>query len=153
MNVLRYLMLVAFFLFLSCNENIVISEFDGDFNNNRWLTSEVKSFHVALESDVENSNLQLHFSHIYDFQFQYVPFEVTITYPDGRKEVVPMNVKIKDDNGKDLADCSGDICDLHTIIKENVNFKKGKYTFQIKNGFNGQFLPNVLGIGILAEKK
>lgn len=148
MNIFRCLILIIVFLGLSCNQKNVFSEFDKDFKNNRWSTSEGKSFNITLDKDIDNANLQLHFSHVYDFQFQYVPFEIDIFYPDKTKEVIPVNAKIKDDNGKDIADCTGDLCDLYIIIKENANFKNGDYKFVIKNKFNGSYLPNVLGVGI-----
>jgi len=41
-----------------------------------------------------------------------VPLEVEITAPDGKTEMLPVSMKLIDDSGMDLGDCSGYICDV-----------------------------------------
>jgi hypothetical protein len=87
------------------------------------------------------------------FQFEEVPLEVEIKVPDGEMEMLPVTIKLIDDSGKDLGDCSGDICDVFQTIKTFKNLEKGKYKVTIKSKFTGPYLPNVLGIGIVVEKQ
>ena len=97
-------------------------------------------------------NLKLHLGHIYDFQFASIPLQIAITYPDGQTEVIPLDVRMKNESGQDIADCSGDICDLYYTFKNKVSLKKGEYSISITNTFSGAYLPNILGIGIQVEK-
>ncbi|WP_297868463.1 hypothetical protein [uncultured Flavobacterium sp.] len=46
-----------------------------------------------------------------------MPLEVEIKVPDGEMEMLPVTIKLIDDSGKDLGDCSGDICDVFQTIK------------------------------------
>jgi hypothetical protein len=46
------------------------------------------------------------------FQFKEVPIEVEISTPDGKTETLPVVMKLIDESGNDIGDCSGDICDV-----------------------------------------
>lgn len=143
--------LVVFFIFLSCDKNRIYSEFDSNLENNRWSFNDSKEFSFSIENE-EVADLILHLGHIYDFQFASIPLQMTITYPDGHIEVIPIDLKVKNEKGEDIADCSGDICDLYYIVKNKVTLEKGSYSVVIANKFNGTYLPNILGIGIQVKK-
>lgn len=82
-----------------------------------------------------------------------MPLEVEITTPDGKVETLPVVMKLIDGSGKDIGDCSGDICDVFQTIKTFQNLEKGKYKVIVKSKFEGPYLPNVLGVGIVVEKQ
>ncbi|MEQ3690066.1 MAG: hypothetical protein ABNG98_00965 [Flavobacterium sp.] len=149
---------LCFFLFfisafvISCNSNSIYNEFNSDFDSNRWNSDDEVSFEFENTNDLEAASIKLHIGHIYDFQFANVPVEVTIISPDGSNEKVELDVMFKDEAGKDIADCTGDICDLFVPIKDKTTLIKGKYQFVVKSKFSSPFLPNILGVGILIEK-
>ena len=87
------------------------------------------------------------------FQFKEVSLEVEITSPDGKTEILPVTMKLIDESGKDIGDCTGDICDVFQTIKTFQNLEKGKYKVAVKSKFSGPYLPNVLGVGIVFEKQ
>ena len=72
--------------------------------------------------------------------------KATIISPDGSSETINLDVIFKDETGKDLADCIGDICDLYVTIKDKTTLIKGNYKFVVKNKFSSSFLPNILGV-------
>ena len=148
---LRYCLFFGFFILKSCDKNRIYNEFDSDVEDNRWISNKAKVFSFSMATD-EVVNLKLHLGHIYDFQFDSIPLQIVITYPDGHTEVIPLDVRIKNESGQDIADCSGDICDLYYTFKNKVSLKKGEYSISITNTFSGAFLPNILGIGIQVEK-
>lgn len=139
-------------LFISCNPNSVYNEFNSNFESNRWISGEEISFDFENMNDKEPVSIQLHLGHIYDFQFTYVPIEVKIIAPNGSSETINLDVQFKDESGKDVADCTGDICDLYVPIKDKTTLIKGKYKFVVKNKFSSSYLPNILGVGIFIEK-
>jgi gliding motility-associated lipoprotein GldH len=139
-------------LFVSCNSNSIYNEFNSDFDSNRWNSNEEVTFEFNTENDIKVSSIKLHIGHIYDFQFSNVPMKATIISPDGSSETINLDVIFKDETGKDLADCIGDICDLYVPIKNKTTLIKGNYKFVVENKFSSPFLPNILGIGILIEK-
>ena len=149
---LKTLLFLITVLFISCNSNSIYNEFNSDFDSNRWNSNEEVLFDFENTNDTEPILIKLHVGHIYDFQFANVPVEVTIISPNGSSETINLDVRFKDETGKDLADCTGDICDLYVPIKDKTTLIKGNYKFVVKNKFSSSFLPNILGVGILIEK-
>lgn len=144
-----YLILIC--SIISCNQDKIYSEFHNDFKKNRWNNSDVQDFDFTIEEEA-NYDVQLEFSHVYDYQFSHVPLSIEIVFPNGKKIQEEINLQIKDELGKHLADCSGDICDLYKVIKKNILFEKGNYKIKLSNSFANKYLPNVIGVGITIKK-
>lgn len=149
---LKTLLFLITVLLMSCNSNSIYNEFNSNFESNRWNSAEEVSFDFENTNDTEPVSIKLHIGHIYDFQFANVPMEVTVVSPNGSSETINLDVRFKDESGKDIADCTGDICDLFVPIMEKTTLIKGKYKFVVKNKFSSPFLPNILGVGLLIEK-
>ena len=148
------LFLIAFvFILISCNKNQVYEEFNRDFTDNRWEDKDVKSFEFENKQSEGVCDMKLHFGHISGFQFKEVPLEVEIFTPEGKVEVLPIVLKLKDESGNDIGDCSGDICDVFQTIKTFEKLEIGVYKIRVKSRFSGEYLPNVLGVGIVVEKQ
>lgn len=133
-------------LFVSCKK--ISYRTSTELTDNRWQKTDVKEFTLALQGGLKNADVDIFFSHVYEPGYSKVPVEVEITYPGGKQETISVELELKDNEGKSLSDCSGDICDLKTEIKSGVNLKGGLYTFRIKNNFNNVLLPNVLAVGV-----
>lgn len=149
----KFILIALVFVFLSCNKNKVYDDFDSSFDSNRWDATDVRVFEFDNPQSEGVSDLKLHFGHIRGFQFKEVLLEVEITSPDGKTEILPVTMKLIDESGKDIGDCTGDICDVFQTIKTFQNLEKGKYKVAVKSKFAGPYLPNVLGVGIVVEKQ
>ena len=149
----KLILIALVFALTSCNKNTLYNEFNRDFSDNRWEASDVKSFEFENKQSEGVCELKLHLGHVRGFQFKEVPLEVEITAPDGKSEVLPVTMKFTDESGKDIGDCSGDICDVFQTIKTFEKLEKGIYRIAVKSKFSGPFLPNVLGVGIIVEKQ
>lgn len=148
---IRPILFLVLMTFFSCESKLVYNEFDSNFDENRWVSNESNSFSFTIEKE-NVCDIVLHLGHIYDLQFDSIPLEVRMTNPDGVAEIKTIDLKLKDANGKDLAECSGDICDLYYTIKERVTLQKGKHTIEITNKFASAYLPNILGVGLQIKK-
>lgn len=135
-------------LLFSCNNASVYSKFDDDFIDQRWEKGKEKAYDFSIADETKSYDIVFKFSHVYDYQFASVPIIITITDPSGKEEKETIDLKIKDDSGKQLADCVGDVCDLSFKIKENMKLTKGNYKITISHDFNGPYLPNVIGVGL-----
>ena len=149
----KLVLIALVFVLASCNKNKLYDEFNRDFTDNRWESKDVKSFEFENMQSEGVCELKLHFGHISGFQFKEVPLEVEITTPDGKAEILPIVLKLIDESGKDIGDCSGDICDVFQTIKTFETLEKGKYKVAVKSEFTEPYLPNALGVGILIERK
>jgi len=121
--------------------------------NHQWKKSDAKSFDFTIDNDTQLYDITFKFSHVYDYQFNSVPIDFVMENPDGTKEKFSIDLKIKDPSGKQLADCSGDVCDLSYTLKEGVALSKGTYKITTSNSFKGSYLPNVIGVGLEVNAK
>lgn len=139
-------LLPLLFLF-SCIKSSVYSEMFRGFDDNRWMKSDSRSFDFEIEQDTK-ATIFIDFSHVYEPAYNNVPIVVSILKPSGEEETLTANLLLKDENGEDISDCTGDICDLQFTLKEDYNFTKGKYKITVTNAVDAMYLPNVLGLGI-----
>lgn len=145
--------LFLFFIFsilISCSDNH-FRRFDILPENQRWQASDKKIYEFDIEDENQLYNIVFQFSHVYGYQFASIPLMVYIESPDGKTEELKIDVPIKDDSGKDLAECAGDVCDLKYRIKEKTKLQKGIHKVTISHSFEGPYLPNVIGIGLNVE--
>lgn len=147
MKSVKWLFLLVFACLFSCEKSGVYQKMDAEFKDNRWFKTNSKTHSINIEED-SSYTLFFEFRHVYDFQFQKIPIQFTIEYPDGTMSVEKIILSVKDKNGKDKGECMGDVCDLRQVIFKNKRLKKGNYTIRISNQFNGEYLPNVIGIGL-----
>jgi len=144
-RVVAVLMLVAL---SSCEQNRVYNKFEKNFKENRWQKTDIRTYEFEIVQGATQYNMDLHFSHIFGYQFPSVPLTVTIENPDKTVTTKNINLEITDENGKDKGDCAGDICDLYVTVFEGESLPVGKYKVAISHQFQGEFLPNILGLGI-----
>jgi len=141
-----------FFILISCTSSSTFNQFDKMPENNRWEKSDSKVYEFDITDDSKFYNIVFQFSHVYDYQFATVPIQFVIENPNGEKESLAVDMPIKGTNGKEIAECSGDVCDLKYSIKEKTKLIKGKYKITISHNFKGaSYLPNVIGIGLNVE--
>lgn len=149
---LKFLFLFIVLGLQSCNTNEVYHDFQNDFKDNRWSTNDVKVFAFENEDAEGLYTLKIQLAHIYNFEFSIIPLKMVITSPNGAKETLSMDLAVKDSTGHDIGDCTGDICDVYAPIQSHVKLQKGTYTIEVKSAFEGPYLPNILGVGVIVEK-
>ncbi|MBD3724416.1 MAG: hypothetical protein IE891_06455 [Flavobacteriaceae bacterium] len=147
---MKKFIIVLFLGLLSCNSNNTVDIFQKDFKENRWSKNDLKRLTFSIE-ETSNYDIDLHLGHIYDYQFDSVPLQVTLFKDEQILFQETIDVKVKE-NGKDLGECVGDICDLYAVLKQDYNLDKGLYSLQIENKFDREYLPNILGIGVRIKK-
>ena len=145
------LLFSLFTVLISCSKQSQFSQFDKFGEENRWQKADAKTFEFDITDDTQLYNLIFRFSHVYGYQFASIPLNIVIESPDGKKEELKIDIPIKDDSGKDLGECAGDICDLNYKIEEKIKLQKGNYKITFSHSFEGPYLPNVIGIGLNVE--
>lgn len=145
------LFLLSFIFFVSCNSNQVYHKFDKNFESNRWKESDVKvhEFTIAEESKYD---IIIEFSHIHNYDLSTIPLTIKTKNPNGTESEEIIDLPIKDEAGKQIADCTGDICDLYYTYKTNEKLAVGEYSISIINTSKYGFLPNVIGVGLTVDK-
>ncbi|WP_294822907.1 hypothetical protein [uncultured Flavobacterium sp.] len=149
----KIILLATLLAFISCKKNIIYQENAKDFEDNRWLASDVKNFEFDLKDDVAAGDIIMRLSHVHDPQFTSIPVEAVISYPSGERENIALSLELKDAGGNDLSECLGDVCDLYTPLKKSVKLSKGSYRVVLRNRFPNIYLPNAIAVGISVEHK
>lgn len=142
---------LSFIFFVSCDSNQVYHKFDKSFESNRWEASDVK-WHKFSISEEGKYNIIIEFSHIYDYDLPTIPLTIKTNNPSGTETVEMIDLPIKDKAGKQIADCTGDICDLYYTYKTKQDLAVGEYSISIANTSKYGFLPNVIGVGLTVDK-
>jgi hypothetical protein len=129
----------------------VYHEFDKNFESNRWKESDIKvhNFTIAAASKYD---IIIEFSHIYNYDLTTIPLTIKTKNPDGTETTETIVLPIKDESGKQIATCTGDICDLYYTYKANQELAVGEYTISIANTSKYEFLPNVIGVGLSVNR-
>lgn len=145
---LKSLLLVGLLLIVaSCNQSSIFSK-DYDFPGNQWHKNNTNEFTFTVEDDAPLYDITFSLSHVYDFQFDSLPLSFKWVKPDGTTEIIPLDLKIKDEKGNQLADCSGDICDLQYVLASKVKLAKGKHRIFATHSFQYDYIPNIIHIGL-----
>lgn len=148
----RILPLLLLSMLFSCtNKEAVFSENFKNFPENRWKIDDMKVFKPVLNEDINDANAYLYFSYVYKPGYNNVPVAIQWYGPDGKEEVHLIELKLEDENGEALGDCTGDVCEIKVPIKKDVNLAKGNYKIAVMHKFNGEYLPNVLAVGVSIE--
>ncbi len=148
----KIVFITALLVLLSCDGNKIYKQVDRDFDNNRWLKSDVRKFEFEITNAVQSYDLVMHFSHVAGFQFDLIPIQISMQGPEQPQHQEQFLLRIKDTGGNDRGDCLGDYCDLEQTLFEKQNLAAGKYEISLKNNFPREYLPNVLGVGIEVRK-
>ncbi|WP_298395351.1 hypothetical protein [Flavobacterium sp.] len=148
MKLKNILPLFAVLLLISCSEKTTYEKFIKLPEDHRWQKSEPKIFEFTIDDDTKVYDVTFEFSHIADYQFASVPIKIDVKNPADEEEFHLIDFNIKDSNGKPLADCGGDICDMSMKVIEKTKLIKGTYKIKVGHNFKGNYLPNVIGVGI-----
>lgn len=149
----KVLLLFLVFTAISCKKTTVVREVQNDFSDKQWQATDVRKFEFKIKKDIELADISLMLSHVYEPQYTSVPVSVTIESPGGAKENFYMNLQLKDEEGNDLSECAGDVCDLYTSIKQGIKLTKGDYKITVENKFAYAYLANVLALGVIVERE
>lgn len=135
MKIQNLLILCLLFLAGSCSQNTVFSRFDTLDESHQWAQAHTKSYDFTIDDEAATYDIIFKFSHVYGYPMTSVPLHLSLKKPDGSTEDFPIDLRLKDAEGKELGDCIGDICDLNSVIKEKIKLAKGSYTITVSHRF------------------
>ena len=138
---------------ISCQQNRVYESHKKDFPNNRWDKQKVLEFAPEITDTTATYRIYLALRHVYGFQFETMKVKVTSTTPTGKSISKDYVFQVIGQGKKYISDCAGDICDLETVIEENVSFNDpGTYKYTIEHQMPLDQVLNVMEFGLIIEK-
>ena len=148
---LTILACLTFSLLLMSCDKAVYKSYQTDLVGNRWQKNDVKTYNFEIKES-GTYDLMVDFSHVYGTQFPALPLKVVMVNPDQTRKTADYTLELRNSEGEELGDCSGDYCDLREPVFSNLQLAAGNYQVSVANDFQFDFVPNVLGIGIRVVK-
>jgi gliding motility-associated lipoprotein GldH len=137
----------------SCNKNRIFSE-QKDLPNRRWEKNNALVFNPEISDTSKSYNFYFSLRHVYGFQPAGFKIKVEMSVPSGQVMIKTFPISFFDNKKHLLSDCSGDYCDLETLIEEGYKFTEtGKYQFKILYDMEAKAIPNIMQVGLIIGKK
>ena len=144
--------LVCMLLSVSCNSDIVFSDFF-EIPGKTWNLSDIPSFDVQITDTLNSNNIWLMIRTGSSYPYRNIYLFVTASTPGGKTITDTLQYDLADEKGKWYGKGFGEIHALNLPYKTNVYFPlKGNYQFQIQHGMRIENLSGVYDIGLKVEK-
>lgn len=139
-------------LFISCNKNILFSEYT-KLPEEGWRTENKLKFEVEIKDNTVLNNVFLNVRHADSYPYSNLFVFLTTTYPNGKTSIDTLECVLANQKGEWQGDGAGDIWDNKILLKKNVKFPQvGKYTFSFEQGMRVNPLPLIMDFGLTIEK-
>ena len=147
--------LVSIFLILiflsSCQEPAVFREYR-KMANVSWNRFNILEFEVLVEKgDLLDFDILLR--HHTDFPYDKLYVNITFYTPGGDMRSAEYDFKLKNENGKWLANGMGDLWDIELPIRKEMHFyEAGICKVRIENKYPKVNTPGIIEVGLLVKK-
>ena len=157
---LKYLLyLLPLALLLSCNSNVVFSEYKSLPEDEGWAKKNKIAFEVDIEDTESRHDIYVNVRNADTYMYRNLFMFLETKYPDGQTKMDTLEVLLADEKGNWMGSGAGDLWDNSILFKKNTKFPlKGKYTFTFEQAmrFGDQTtidpLPFIMDVGITIEK-
>jgi len=146
------LILVSMLLSVSCNRDVVFTDFF-EIPEKTWSLSDIPSFDVPINDTLNSNNIWLMIRTGSDYPYRNIYLFVTASTPGGITITDTLQYDLADEKGNWYGKGFGNIHALNLPYKTNVYFPlKGNYMFKIQHGMRIENLNGVYDIGLKVEK-
>ena len=136
----------------SCNH--IYREYDKEsFPSYTWQKNQEIVFNPTIEDVTKSYTLTIGIRHLYGLKQNAIDVVVKSVSPSGKEIIKEYKLKVMDAEGKYLAKCGGDLCDLETVIEQNLKFQEsGQYHITITPAMKDITIPGVMEVGIIVDE-
>lgn len=146
------LILVSMLLSVSCNRDVVFTDFF-EIPEKTWSLSDIPSFDVPINDTLNSNNIWLMIRTGSDYPYRNIYLFITASTPGGITITDTLQYDLADEKGNWYGKGFGNIHALNLPYKTNVYFPlKGNYMFKIQHGMRIENLNGVYDIGLKVEK-
>lgn len=147
-----FLILSMLLIVFSCDRKRVFESYF-ELDKKGWNKDSVVVFNAQLTDTIKNHNLYVNIRNKGTYPYSNIYLFLTIGSPDGNMRTDTVEFTLAEPSGRWKGSGIGGLHDNQILYKSSVNFpRKGKYTFQIKQGMRDNVLQGIRDIGIRIEK-
>ena len=158
-NKFSLLVLIVFFLMISCDEKSEFNQYK-TIENASWQANKKVFFEFDVKDTISANNVFINIRNNKEYQFSNLYVITSLNFPNGTNIVDTLQYEMTDNTGRFLGSGFSDIKENKLFYKEQKVFPvSGKYTFTIyqamrKNGETNAipFLNGILDVGLSIEK-
>ena len=133
----------------------VYKEYDKEsFPTYSWKYGQEIVFNPSIEDINKSYDLILGIRHLYGFQLSGINVTVKSISPSGKETSKDYDFKIMKSDGKYIGSCGGDLCDLETMVDENIKFEEpGQYKYVITHNVQVDRIPGIMEFGLIIDER
>ena len=144
--------LFALFL-VACGPDYAYQEIQKIPNAGPWSYADTLNFKFSIADTVSHYNFYLDFEHSDTFPTQNIYLKLSTLFPDGHRLTKVRSFNFFDAQGAAFGKCSGNDCQLRTVLQENAYFKEtGDYVLTVEQNTRLDHLSGIKSIGLALEK-
>ncbi len=122
------------------------------FENYIWEKDQFVIFEPVIEDTARSYNIVLGLRHIYGIKIPEIPVKLSLESPDGMVHSVNYTIKILDEKGREVADCSGSFCDIELEVEKDYHFPiPGRYIFSFSQETEFEKLLGIMELGLIIK--
>ena len=128
-----YLIIPVLFFLASCgdNENYIYQE-SKTINESGWTYADSLDFNFDIQDTSKLYALILDVDHTTDYPFQNIYFNISTSFPSGKRLQQPLSSDLAEKSGKWHGKCSGKNCTASINLQERAKFNEmGKHRINI----------------------
>ena len=153
------IVLVFFFLMLSCNDTSDFNKYQS-INNDGWKANEKVLFEFDVKDTISKKNLFINIRNNNNYEYSNLYLITELNFPNGTVIVDTLQYEMTDETGKFLGTGFTEIKENKLFYKEKKAFPiSGEYTFNVRHAMrkNGdvnpiEFLKGIQDVGFSIEK-
>jgi gliding motility-associated lipoprotein GldH len=136
-------------MMISCTQ--VYNEWDREsFSTLSWKPEREIKFYPEIEDTTQTYELTLGIRFLYGSRLERVNLMVTGISPTGKQKIENYTLILTDKNGKSLANCAGNMCDLESVVNSNLRFTEtGTYTFAVRPAPGSARIIGIMEFGFI----
>lgn len=145
-----YFLLIVFIL-TACDE--VYRKWEKEsFANRTWRRGQELIFTPKINDITTTYELVLGVRHIFGARISTLPVVVRMVAPSGKESTNQFTLRLTSEEGRRLADCAGDLCDLEVPVGELAFTEPGEYRFIITHQSRNEVVRGIMEFGLILRE-
>ncbi len=137
--------------FCACNRKPIYDE-TVSFQERSWNRFRVLTFQPEVEKAGRYYDVVVKISYADGFEYDQIPFHAILTAPDGQRNIVRKNMKVRNAEGGYLGEAYGDVWTTGKVVFEHKQLKDpGVYTFTVQQMTQYYELPGVVAVNCVVK--
>ncbi|MBP3944185.1 gliding motility lipoprotein GldH [Sphingobacteriaceae bacterium WQ 2009] len=131
------------------NDHTTLLDKNESITNRAWLTTDTKSFTIAIKDPSKSYRIYLNLRHTALFPYSNIHLKLKQVNPDKQENSLNTEIKLADKDGRWIGKSAGSLYAQQQLIYEDYRFpSQGIYTFSVQQLMHDNPLKEVVDVGL-----